>query len=256
MSEPRVPLIAGNWKMNKTIGEAKDLAREVVGGGRPSGVQVMLAPPFTALSAVAEVVNNTDVVLAAQNMHWEDSGAFTGEISPVMLTDLGAKMVIVGHSERRHVFHETDEAINHKVQSALNHGLTPILCIGETLEERKADKVFGVIAAQLEGGLSGLDAERMARVIIAYEPVWAIGTGVNATPEQAQTVHQLIREQLSELFNKGLAMNTRILYGGSAKAANAAELMAQPDVDGLLVGGAALNAQEFLGIINFEHRGS
>jgi len=251
MTVKRIPLIAGNWKMHKLVAESENLARDIINGKRRSDVEVMVAPPFTSLLAVARLVDTSDVALGAQNMHWKDQGAFTGEISPTMLTDLGVNYVIIGHSERRHLFGETDEMINHKMQSALKHELRPILCIGETLEEREAEQVFGVLEVQLEGGLSGISTALMENVVIAYEPVWAIGTGHTATPEQAQTVHRLIRDQLEIKFDKDVASKTRILYGGSAKLENAGELMSQADIDGLLVGGAGLNPLDFLGIVNF-----
>ena len=251
MTAERTPLIAGNWKMHKSVAESESLVRDIINGKRRPDVEVMVAPPFTSLLAVARLVDTSDVALAAQNMHWEDQGAFTGEISPIMLTDLGVNYIILGHSERRHLFGETDEMVNRKMQSALKHNLMPILCIGETLVEREADEVFGVLAGQLEGGLSGVSKGRMESMVIAYEPVWAIGTGRTATPEQAQSVHRLIRDQLEAIFDKDVASKTRILYGGSVKPKNAGELMSQADIDGLLVGGASLNPLDFLGIVNF-----
>jgi len=253
MTSTRTPLIAGNWKMHKTVAESESLVRDIINGDRRKDVDVLVAPPFTSLHAVARLVDTSDVGLAAQNMHWEKQGAYTGEVSPLMLADLGVEFVILGHSERRHIFGEKDEGINRKVISALAHGLKPILCVGETLEERRAEKIYGVLEAQLLGGLSGLQPDETGRVTIAYEPVWAIGTGHTATPDQAQAVHRLIRRQLVDLTlcNKDLANRVRILYGGSVKASNATEIMAQPDVDGVLVGGASLSAGEFLGIINF-----
>ncbi len=253
MTSTRTPLIAGNWKMHKTVAESESLVRDIINGDRRKDADVLVAPPFTSLHAVARLVDTSDVGLAAQNMHWEKQGAYTGEVSPLMLADLGVEFVILGHSERRHIFGEKDEGINRKVISALAHGLKPILCVGETLEERRAEKIYGVLEAQLLGGLSGLQPDETGRVTIAYEPVWAIGTGHTATPDQAQAVHRLIRQQLVDLTlcNKDLANRVRILYGGSVKASNATEIMAQPDVDGVLVGGASLSAGEFLGIINF-----
>ena len=209
MTAKRTPLIAGNWKMHKSVAESESLVRDIINGKRRSDVEVMVAPPFTSLLAVARLVDTSDVALAAQNMHWEDQGAFTGEISPLMLTDLGVDYVILGHSERRHLFGETDEMINRKMQSALKHELKAILCIGETLEEREADQVFGVLEGQLEGGLAGVSTSGMDRIVIAYEPVWAIGTGRTATPEQAQSVHRLIRDQLEAKFDKDVASQTR-----------------------------------------------
>jgi triosephosphate isomerase (TIM) len=245
----RTPLVIGNWKMHGSLTMARELAQSVRDGlKRPRGVEVMVCPPFTALTAVADVLAGSAVGLGAQNCHWEPQGAFTGEISPVMLVELGCRLVLLGHSERRHIFHETDEEINRKVAAALRHGLQPLLCVGETTEERRQGLTFTVVEGQLRAGWAGLSPEGIARCLLAYEPVWAIGTGVNATPAQAAEVHSYLRGLVSELGSKDLAQTVRILYGGSVKADNAAEVTQEPDVDGVLVGGASLQAQSFIGI--------
>ncbi len=241
------PLIAGNWKMHKTLAEAKALAKEIRQGLGPSdAVEVAVAPPYTALAAVAAEIAGSPIRLAAQDTHWERQGAYTGAISPVMLTDVGCHYVIIGHSERRQYFGETDETVNRKVKAALEAGLSPIVCVGETLAEREQGRTFSVVETQIRRGLAGLPRSQAERLVIAYEPVWAIGTGKTATPEQAQEVHQHIRELLSEVAG-GAAV--RILYGGSVTPDNAGELLAQPDINGALVGGASLKAASFLGII-------
>jgi triosephosphate isomerase len=214
-----------------------------------SGVQVIVCPPFPVLSAVHEVLESSGIGLGAQNMHSEESGAFTGEVSPGMLTAIGCTHVILGHSERRQFFHESDAFINAKVHKALAHGLLPIVCVGETLEQREGGITESVIDGQVRGVLAGVSAEDMRRVILAYEPVWAIGTGRTATPEQAQEVHVFIRTLLAELFDRSVAGNVVIQYGGSVKADNAEELFSQPDVDGGLIGGASLKTDQFLAII-------
>jgi triosephosphate isomerase len=248
----RVPVIAGNWKMHKSSGEAVSLARAIkagtVGGTR---CQVVLAPPFTALAAVASEIKGTPLILAAQSVHWEPKGAFTGEISVPMLQDIGCGMVIIGHSERRQYFGETDAAVNRRARAVLNSTLQPIVCIGETLAEREAGKHHSVVAQQLAGGLDGLTGQDLLRIILAYEPVWAIGTGRTASPETAQEMHSLIRERLSAQFGRE-AQEVRILYGGSVKPENIDALMLQPDIDGALVGGACLEAESFLRIIHYQ----
>ena len=239
-------LIAGNWKMHKTLAEARDLAREILQGvGPETRAEVVLAPPYTALSAVAEVLGSA-VKLAAQDTFWEEKGAFTGAIAPGMLVDVGCTYVIVGHSERRQFFGDTDEAVNRKVRAALAAGLRPIMCVGESLAEREAGRTFTVVETQVQAGLAGLPASEWERLVIAYEPVWAIGTGKTATPQQAQEVHRLIRNLLPEVLGTAAI---RILYGGSVTPDNAATLLAEPDLDGALVGGASLKAASFLGII-------
>ncbi len=245
----RTPLVVGNWKMHGGLAEARALAQSVRDGlKRPRGVEVVVCPPFTALAAVAEVLGGSAVGLGAQNCHWEPHGAFTGEISPTMLAELGCRLVLVGHSERRHIFRETDDEINKKVAAVLRHGLQPLLCVGETAEERRQGLTFTVVEGQLRAGWAGLSLEDMGRCLLAYEPVWAIGTGVNATPAQAAEVHGYLRGLASELGSKDLAQTVRILYGGSVKADNAAEVTQEPDVDGVLVGGASLQAQSFIAI--------
>jgi triosephosphate isomerase len=247
----RRPLIAGNWKMYKTVAEAKALAEEVRRGvsGEPD---VLVAPPFTALQAVADVLRGGTVLLGAQNMHWEDEGAFTGEVSPRMIRDVGCTHVILGHSERRHVFGETDDNVARKAQAAFRHGLTPIVCVGETLAERDGNRTMEVVERQIERAWRALTADQVATAVVAYEPVWAIGTGRNATPEQAQEVHAFIRGLVSRSHGEAAAGALRILYGGSVKPENAALLMDQADVDGALVGGASLQAASFLKIVHFQ----
>ena len=243
-------IIAGNWKMNKLSREAMDLVnllkREVAD---VTAVDMVVCPTFTSLADVRDVLTETNIALGAQNLYWEDAGAFTGEISAPMLKDLGVKYVIIGHSERRQFFGETNATVNKKIRAPLAHGLTPIVCVGERLEEREAGKAFAVIQSQCEGSLHGLSEEEMDRLIIAYEPVWAIGTGKTATPAQAQEVHKFIRDLLLKLYNEDLAAAVRIQYGGSVKAENTKELMSQPDIDGALVGGASLTSAGFTGII-------
>jgi triosephosphate isomerase len=247
-------LIAGNWKMNKTVPEALELVRELK--ERLKGVEdrdVLVCPPFTALYPVGRELEGSSILMGAQNMFYEEKGAFTGEISPVMLKDVGCSYVILGHSERRHIFGESDELINKKVISAVNHDLIPILCVGETLEEREKGETRQVVERQVREGLKGLKPED--EFVIAYEPVWAIGTGRSATPEMAQEVHAFIREVLTELFGKEKAKGVRILYGGSVKPENAKGLLEMPDIDGALVGGASLKAESFSKIVKFELEG-
>ena len=249
----RRALIAGNWKMHNTIVEGCTLAAEVAKAAAGAADRdVMLAPPFTMLSEVFQVIKNTAIILAGQNVCWQPQGAFTGEISPVMLKDAGAVAAIIGHSERRQLFGESDEMINKRVTGALNHQLTAILCVGETLEERQEERTFAVVEQQLRAALMGVLPAQAAAVVIAYEPVWAIGTGKTASTNEAQEVHAFIRSLVSDLFEKEVAGQMRILYGGSVKPANVDELLAQPDIDGALVGGAALDAESFGRIINFK----
>src|SRR5262245_32350110 len=245
----RTPLVVGNWKMHGLSAEARELAQSVKEGlKRPRGVEVAVCPPFTALSTVGAVLAGSAITLGAQNCHWEDHGAYTGEVSPPMLADLGCRLVLLGHSERRHIFHETDEAINKKVVAALRHGLLPLLCVGETAEERRQGLTFTVVEGQLRAGWAGLTPEQIGHCLLAYEPVWAIGTGVTATPTQAAEVHGYLRGLVSELASKEIAQSLRILYGGSVKPENAAELTQEPDIDGSLVGGASLQPQSFITI--------
>lgn len=248
----RTPLIAGNWKMYLNRTEAVELARSVAAASTElTDREVMIAPSYLSLVAVKEAVADTSVRVAAQNVAWEEQGAFTGEVAPPMLQDVGVDMVILGHSERRHVFGEDNAMVNRRMQGALQFGLSPILCVGETLEEREQENTFSVVEEQLRQGLQDISADQMAQVVVAYEPVWAIGTGKTATKEQAQEVHAFIRSTLVTLYEKTLADSVRILYGGSVKPENIDSLMAQPDVDGALVGGAALQAESFARIINF-----
>jgi triosephosphate isomerase (TIM) len=247
---PRNKLIAGNWKMFTTAQSGRELAAAVVKGcAGCAGVRVAVCPPFPFLNVVGEVVRGSAVALGAQNVYPANEGAFTGEVSPIMLKDVGCRYVIVGHSERRHVLGETDPFINSKVQVALNSGLDTILCVGETANQRKSGQTEAVLDGQLIGGLRGVSGDQAERLTIAYEPVWAIGTGVNAAPEQAQDVHLFIRRRCGDLLGPDVAANLTIQYGGSVKPENAESLLAQPDVDGFLVGGASLNADSFLAIV-------
>ncbi|MBI9065707.1 MAG: triose-phosphate isomerase [Salinivirgaceae bacterium] len=248
----RQKIVAGNWKMNKTYQEGIDLAIEIdklVAEKGNKNVTVVVSPPFTHIAEVNKVVNNDRISVAGQNCATETSGAYTGEISAEMLWSAGADYVILGHSERRSYYGETNELLKAKIRKALEFNLTPIYCVGEVLEEREANKHFDVIKEQLETVLFDLDKEDFEKVVIAYEPVWAIGTGKTASAAQAQEIHKFIRDLLAKKFG-GLAQNTSILYGGSCKPSNAKELFANPDVDGGLIGGAALTAEDFLGIIN------
>lgn len=246
----RKKIIAGNWKMNKTVSDAETLSaaikRELDSEAK---VDVVLCPPFTAISAVSQAVSGSQIAVGAQNMHYEASGAYTGEISAEMLREHYCRYVILGHSERRQYFGETDESVNKKTVAALAAGLKPIVCVGETLEEREADKVEEVITTQINGSLAGLSDADLKNVVIAYEPVWAIGTGKVASPEQAQDVHAMIRGLLAKLSSQATADTVRIQYGGSMKPGNAAELLSKPDIDGGLIGGAALDATSFIGIV-------
>jgi triosephosphate isomerase (TIM) len=247
----RKAVIAGNWKMHKSIGEARSLARAVkAGSADASHCEIVMAPPFTALAAVAEEIKESSLILAAQNVHWEPKGAFTGEISIPMLKEIGCGMVIIGHSERRQFFGETDATVNRRVRAALESGLQPIVCVGETLDERESGKHHSVVAQQLAGGLDSLTHQSLLRIILAYEPVWAIGTGRTASPETAQEMHGIIRQWLSGKFGEE-AQEVRILYGGSVKPDNIDALMLKPDIDGALVGGACLEAESFLRIIHY-----
>ncbi|PID92491.1 MAG: triose-phosphate isomerase [Bacteroidetes bacterium] len=246
----RKKIVAGNWKMNTLLQDGMELAKAVekLEQQKSSDALVIVAPPYTHLSNVKSVISR--VKLSAQNCASESSGAYTGEVAPSMLVSAGVEYVILGHSERRSYYHEDNELLNKKVKLALSEGLKPIFCCGEVLEERESGKLFDVIREQLELGLKGLSREDMAKVVIAYEPVWAIGTGVVASPDQAQEMHKFIRDLLAELFDEAVAEETSILYGGSCKPSNAAELFANPDVDGGLIGGASLKAEDFLAIVN------
>jgi triosephosphate isomerase len=243
--------IAGNWKMNKTVGEATALVRELRGlvSMVRDRVEVAIAPPFTALHAVSKALEDSNITLAAQNCHAEASGAFTGEVSAPMLKEVGCSWVILGHSERRQLFGETDAGVNRKVAATLKAGLLPIVCVGETLAEREANKTLAVVEAQVKGCLAGFSAAEGAKFVVAYEPVWAIGTGKTATSRQAQEVHAHIRSLLTGLWGADTAGQVRIQYGGSVKADNAVELLGMPDIDGALVGGASLKAADFAAIV-------
>ncbi len=250
----RTPLIAGNWKMFKTHLEALQLVQQLgyeLADHRFDRVEVALCPPFTALRTVQTLIDSDRLAfsLGAQNMYHEEEGAFTGEVSPPMLKALRVRYVILGHSERRQYFGESDDGVNKKVKSALAHELTPIMCVGETESEREAGQTEATVERQLRGGLDGLTPEQTSKVVIAYEPVWAIGTGKTAKPEDAQEVHAYIRALLAKEFSDEVGEGMRILYGGSVKAGNTASLMAQPDLDGALVGGASVDAAEFAGIV-------
>lgn len=246
----RMPIIAGNWKMFKTLSEAAALVTALKPlAGVTSGVEVVVCPPFTALARVVEVLRGTNIMVGAQDVYWEDSGAFTGEISPVMLKDIGCRYVIIGHSERRQFFGETDEKVNRKLKAVLAHELVPIMCVGETLAEREADRTGQVIHAQAEAGLAELTPDQVSGLIIAYEPVWAIGTGKTASDGDAQQVIGYIRSLVKDWYGASAAGQVRIQYGGSVKPGNTAGLMAQPDIDGALVGGASLEAASFTGIV-------
>lgn len=251
----RRPLLAGNWKMHTTVLDACHLAADIA--KTCSGLEdrdVLLAPPFTVLSQVAHMVADSGIILASQNVCWEAQGAFTGEISPLMVLDAGAAAAIVGHSERRQIFYEDDILINKRVRGAIAFGLMPILCVGETLEEREAGQTFTIVERQIRAGLAGVEAVDMGRVVLAYEPVWAIGTGKTASKEQAQEVHAFIRNLVAGMYEKDIADQIRILYGGSVKPDNINALMAQADIDGALVGGAALNVESFGRIIHFQEQ--
>lgn len=249
----RKPMIAGNWKLHKTQQEATCLVTELIPAVIDNqNVDIVVAPVYTSLSKVAEAIAGSNIKLAAQNCYPEPQGAFTGEVSPPLLKDVGCHYVIIGHSERRQLFGETDELINSKAHALAETGLGTIFCIGETLEERETDQMFDVLRRQLHSGLKNLSAEQMANIVVAYEPVWAIGTGKTASDEQAQEAHAFIRELLTKLFSEQTANATRILYGGSVKPDNVDGLMCQPDVDGALVGGASLNALDFARIVNFQ----
>lgn len=247
----RLNIIAGNWKMNKTNPEAAELVEALIASvGQVEHPRVVICPPFTALSEMSQLLKNSRIVLGAQNMYAEESGAFTGEIAPSMLLTIGVKYIILGHSERREYFSETDAMVNDKVKLALATGLDPIICVGEKIEERENGKTEEVIGRQVDGALDGLTARQMKNVVIAYEPVWAIGTGKTATPEMAQEVHLFIRNRVSDKFGATVADEVSILYGGSMKPDNAAGLMKQPDIDGGLIGGASLKVEDFTQIVN------
>ncbi|MBN2190019.1 MAG: triose-phosphate isomerase [Candidatus Aureabacteria bacterium] len=248
----RKPIIAGNWKLNKTVSEAVKFVSELkekVGG--ISDVDIIVCPPFTAVSKVADVLRGSNIRVGAQDAYWEEEGAFTGEISPLMVKEAGCSYVILGHSERRAMFGDTNNTVNKKLKAVLNAGLTPIVCVGEKLEEREKGITKDIVKDHIQGSLHGLKKEEMSEVVIAYEPVWAIGTGKTATPEQAQEVHAYIRELLADLFGGGVAESVRIQYGGSIKPDNIKNLMSQKDIDGGLVGGASLKVDSFEKLVKY-----
>jgi triosephosphate isomerase len=249
----RTPLIAGNWKLFKTLAEATALVDELAALVREvDDVEIVVAPVFTVISSVAKAAEKTVVKVAAQDCFWEEEGAFTGEVSPRLLKDAGCSHVIIGHSERRQYFAETDETVNRKTKAALKAGLVVLLCVGETLAERESGSTFKVIETQVRGGLAGIPAADLTNIVIAYEPVWAIGTGKTASDEQAQEVHAFIRSLIEQVYSSSEAQALRILYGGSVKPENVKGLMSQADIDGALVGGASLKAESFAGIVRFK----
>lgn len=245
----RTPIIAGNWKMFKTVPEAKAFIEEIKGKAEVAGVESVICAPFTNLPALVEAVKGTAIKIGAQNVHFEEDGAYTGEISGVMLKDLGVDYVIIGHSERRAYFAESDEIVNKKAHAAFKHGITPIICVGEKLEEREADQTKAVCKVQTEGALKGLTAERVSQVVIAYEPIWAIGTGKSSTAQDANEVISYIRELVKGLYGEAVSNAVRIQYGGSVKPENVVEYMGQSDIDGALVGGASLQPTSFVQLV-------
>lgn len=246
----RTPIIAGNWKMNKTIDEAIQLVNDIKNNLKEE-VEVVVCVPFTALNEVKKIISGTKLKLGAQNMHWEESGAFTGEISPLMLKEIGVDYVIIGHSERRQYFNETDETVNKKIKSALNHNITPIVCVGETLEQREDNIEKEVVKSQVLKAFEDISAEDMVKIVIAYEPIWAIGTGKTATKEEANDMISFIRTTIMDKYDRGVSDKVRIQYGGSVKPSNITEIMNQSDIDGALVGGASLKAEDFIKLISF-----
>jgi triosephosphate isomerase len=251
--QTRLPLIAGNWKMYKTGDEAVQTAKHLKElTADATGVEIMIAPTFTALAQVATVLKASIITLGAQNLHWETHGAFTGEISAPMLVNAGCRYVIIGHSERRQYFGETDQSVQRKIRAAVTAGLRPVMCIGETEAEREAGNTFSVLDKQIQKGLESFVFQDLKSLVVAYEPVWAIGTGKTATKEQAQEAHAYIRRQLATIVDDGFAQQVRILYGGSVKPSNVKELMAMPDVDGALVGGASLDPETFSQLVHYQ----
>jgi triosephosphate isomerase len=247
----RTPFIAGNWKMHKTVADTVKYVKELSALVKDmTGVEVVVAPPFTALHAAGEAARNSNVGVAAQDLHWEREGAFTGEISAGMIAETGAEYVIVGHSERRTLFGETDASVNRKIAAAFAGGLTPIVCIGETLDQRDRNETFSVLDRQIRDGLDGVTSEQLVQLVMAYEPVWAIGTGRNATPAQAAEAHGHIRKRLQQWFGAQPSELCRVIYGGSVKPENVGDLASQPDVDGALVGGASLDVKAFFDIVS------
>lgn len=249
----RQPLIAGNWKMYKTLSEATQLVQGLVGTvGGEKEVEVAVCPPFTALSTVAGLIKDSSIRLGAQNLFWEKEGAYTGEVAPGMLADLGCYYVVLGHSERREYFGETDETVNKKVHAAYAAGMIPIVCVGESLEQRKAGETEQLVTSQTEKGMAGLSPEHAAKLVVAYEPIWAIGTGLSSDGPDANHVIGVIRQTLASMYGQAVADQIRILYGGSVKPANIKEFMAESEIDGALVGGASLDAASFTSIVKFK----
>lgn len=247
----RKPIIAGNWKMNNSIEESLKLVEEIKAISLNKDVEAVLCVPFTDLKDVKKAIKNTGIKLAAQNMHWEENGAYTGEISPSMLNELGVDYVLIGHSERRQYFNETDETVNKKVISALAHDILPIICVGETLEERESNREKQIVKDQVTGALKDVDKNAIGKIVIAYEPIWAIGTGKTASSDQANEIIGFIREIIGDIYSQTEKQIIRIQYGGSVKPDNVAELMGKSDIDGALVGGASLKAEDFAKLINF-----
>ncbi|WDV47088.1 triose-phosphate isomerase [Clostridiaceae bacterium M8S5] len=247
----RLPIIAGNWKMNKTIKEALELVNILKEEANKTDVEAVVCVPATCLSEVKKAIDGSKLKLGAQNMHWEESGAFTGEISPLMLNEIGVDYVIIGHSERRQYFNETDQTVNNKIKSAIKHNINPILCVGETLDERESGKEKDIVKAQIKEDLKDIKAEDAQKLVIAYEPIWAIGTGKTASSDDANEMAEFIRETIKEMYSEDVSENVRIQYGGSVKPANVTEIMNKLDIDGALVGGASLKSQDFIELINF-----
>ena len=251
-TKKRIPLIAGNWKMHKTVSESVAFVRALEKNcAGVDGREILVCPPFTSLSSVKAVVEGTKIMLGAQNLHWETQGAFTGEVSGPMLKEIGCHYVIVGHSERRQYFGETDQTVNKKMKAIFQYGMVPIVCVGETLKEREDGSQFKVVERQVREGTSGLNPKEVSSLVIAYEPVWAIGTGRNATPQIAEEMHAFIRKTYGEIVGANAAQEARILYGGSIKPENIDSLMAQEDIDGGLIGGASLKVEDFTSIIKY-----
>jgi len=247
----RKPFIAGNWKMHNTVAESETLVKALAKAPNKNNADIMIAPSFTSLYPVSQIIKGKGIILAAQDCYFEEKGAFTSQVSPSQVIGAGATCVILGHSERRKLFGDNNEILNKKVKAVLAHGLKIVFCVGETLADREANKTEAVIKDQIEGGLKGFSAEDLKDIVIAYEPVWAIGTGKTATPEQAEEVHASIRSLLKSKYGAAFADKVRILYGGSVKAENVDAIMAKEDVDGVLVGGQSLEAEKFIRIINF-----
>lgn len=247
----RKPIIAGNWKMNKTIAEAKQLIGEIKNEEMNESVEAVLCVPYLSIEKAKELTKDTNIKIGAQNMHWEENGAFTGEISPTMLKELQVDYVIIGHSERRQYFNETDETVNKKVHSAIDHGILPIICVGETLEQREDNIHISLVADQVKAAFNSISNEDAIKTVVAYEPIWAIGTGKTASSEQAEEMCALIRNTIDELYGKVTAESIRIQYGGSVKPGNVSELMSMKNIDGALVGGASLKSSDFVKLINY-----